>query len=119
MARENLQAWGWRWELPGGGVVLGDGRGRAWPIGSRVSVWPSGLEVSSYSWSGSEPQLGQGAGIVRGAGRRPGERCDLGIPCEDPGLVFFLSTPSLFCDLACSCRRMPTDGRLAGGGLEV
>lgn len=57
-------------------------------------MWHSGLEVSSYSWS--KQQLGQGAEIVTGAERLPGERSDLGIPSEDPGPVFFLSTPSFF-----------------------
>lgn len=52
-------------------------------------MWPSGLEVSSYSWSGSKQQLGQRAEIVTGAERLPGERSDLGIPSEDPGLIFF------------------------------
>lgn len=75
--------------MPRGGVVLGDGRGQAWPVPSGVSVWRSSLEVSSYFWSGSKQQLGQGAEIVAGAERLPGERSDLGIPSEDPGLVFF------------------------------
>lgn len=70
-------------------------------------MWHSGLEVSSYSWS--KQQLGQGAEIVTGAERLPGERSDLGIPSEDPGPVFFLSTPSFFFFffpvLDCSCQR--------------
>lgn len=29
MAQGTPEAWGWKWELPRGGVVLGDGRGQA------------------------------------------------------------------------------------------
>lgn len=77
----------------GAGSCLAMGEARPGQSGA-VSVWHSGLEVSSYSWS--KQQLGQGAEIVTGAERLPGERSDLGIPSEDPGPVFFLSTPSFF-----------------------
>lgn len=73
-------------------------------------MWHSGLEVSSYSWSRSKQQLGQGAEIVTGAERLPGERSDLGIPSEDPGPVFFLSTPSFFAFWTVAAR---------GGGLDA
>lgn len=55
--------WGraWQWEEPG-------------LANQERCVWHSSLEVSSYSWSRSKPQLGQGAEIVTGAERLPGER---------------------------------------------